>query len=205
MSQGTGTRRTPIGTVLMVAGGLLAAIGSFLAWAKLEAGSDSATASGVDGSDGYITLVAGVVIAACGLASFVRARRALAILAIVGGIAAGGVGLYDAITAEDSAVDALSTELAASFGVSGSEAKALLREAIDQGLVGISLQFGIFLVIAGGALGVIGGVLGAAAAGRGEPAPPMPDVSAAVPRSGESEFPATPEPPAAQPGGDPVA
>ena len=205
MSQSTGATRTPIGRVLMIAGGLLTAIGSFLAWAKLEAGTDSATASGIDGSDGYITLVAGIVIAVCGLASFARARRALAVLAIVGGVVAAGIGAYDAVSAEESAIDALATELSGSFGVSGSEAKALLEEAVDQGLVSVSLQFGIFLVIAGGALGIVGGALGAAAAGRSEPVPTMAEVPAVASAPQGSGLPAAPDSPPVPPPGDPVS
>lgn len=162
MSQDTGSARAPIGPALMIVGGLLAGVGSFLAWAKLEAGPDSATARGVDGSDGYVTLIAGAVIVACALASFGRIRRVLAVLAIVAGIAAAGLGLYDAVTAEDSAIDALASELAGGFGVSESQATAILREAVDQGLVSITLQYGIYLVIGGGVLGIAGGAVQAA-------------------------------------------
>ncbi len=189
MRRANGSARPSFGPGLMIVGGSLAGLGSFLAWAKLEAGPDSATAKGVDGSDGYVTLVAGLVIVVCGLVSVARPRRSLAILAIVGGIGAAGIGLYDAVTAEDSAIDALASELAGGFGVSESQATALLREAVDQGLVSITLRYGIYLVIGGGALGIVGGAVQMAR--RDVPAAPS-----STPHFGMADLPpAPPHPP----------
>lgn len=185
MRRANGSTRPSFGPGLMIVGGLLAGLGSLLAWAKLEAGPDSATAKGVDGSDGYVTLVAGLVIVVCGLVSVARPRRSLAILAIVGGIGAAGIGLYDAVTAEDSAIDALASELAGGFGVSESQATALLREAVDQGLVSITLRYGIYLVIGGGALGIVGGAVQTAR--RDVPAAPL-----STPHLGTADLPPAP-------------
>ena len=53
--------RAPLAGILGIVGGALMAVGSFLAWAEVSGGGTSVTAKGVDGSDGYITLVAGLV------------------------------------------------------------------------------------------------------------------------------------------------
>ena len=52
---------TPVAGILGGVGGALLALGSFLTWAEVTGGGTSVTAKGVDGSDGYITLVAGLV------------------------------------------------------------------------------------------------------------------------------------------------
>ena len=56
-----GTVKTPVGAILAIAGGAMLGIGSFLAWAEVSGGGTSVSAKGIDGTDGYITLGAGVV------------------------------------------------------------------------------------------------------------------------------------------------
>ena len=45
-------RRTPIGAILMILGGVIAAVGSFMTWANVTVSDVSASAKGTDGSDG---------------------------------------------------------------------------------------------------------------------------------------------------------
>jgi hypothetical protein len=205
MQQSTVSRPAPIAAILAIVGGALLAIGSFLTWAEVSGGGTSVTAKGVDGSDGWITLVCGAVVLLAGLAFlWVGGRKAIAVLAIVAGLVGGGVGLYDALTAKDRVLDDAAEELAGQFGGTKEEVRALLDQAIDAGELGISLGIGLYLVIAGGALGIVGGFLGM----RGAPAPaamPAPIAEAAdastagVPTAPaatapEAPAPATPEP-----------
>jgi hypothetical protein len=205
MEQSTVSRPAPIAAILAIVGGALLAIGSFLTWAEVSGGGTSVTAKGVDGSDGWITLVCGAVVLLAGLAFlWVGGRKAIAVLAIVAGLVGGGVGLYDALTAKDRVLDDAAEELAGQFGGTKEEVRALLDQAIDAGELGISLGIGLYLVIAGGALGIVGGFLGM----RGAPAPaamPAPIAEAAdastagVPTAPaatapEAPAPATPEP-----------
>jgi hypothetical protein len=169
--QTAATRRPPIGGVLMLLGGALAAIGSFTTWAEVNVGEVSATAKGVDGSDGYITLVGGLVLIVIGIASFRTPRRGLAILAIVAGIIVSGVGIYDAATSEDSVLDAVAEDVAPQVGASVDEVRAVLEDQADSGALDISIQIGLYLVIAAGVLGTIGGVIAAATAPKGDTAP----------------------------------
>jgi hypothetical protein len=135
---------------------------------------------------------------------WVGGRKAIAVLAIVAGLVGGGVGLYDALTAKDRVLDDAAEELAGQFGGTKEEVRALLDQAIDAGELGISLGIGLYLVIAGGALGIVGGFLGM----RGAPAPaamPAPIAEAAdastagVPTAPAATAPEAPAPAATAP------
>ena len=147
-------------------GGILGVIGgacwpgSFLAWAEVSGGGTSVTAKGVDGSDGYITLVAGLVAVVAGVVMAKSTRRLLAVLVILAGIVGGGIGLYDALTAKDSVLDAAAEELAPAFGVSAQQVRTVLDQAIDAGQLGVSISIGLYVVIGGGVVALVGGILG---------------------------------------------
>ncbi len=158
--QGSETdRRAPVGAVLALIGGALLVVGSFLDWAEVSGTGTSVTASGTEGTDGWITFVAGAVLLVAGLALLRGGRRALAILAIVAGLVGGGVGLYDALTATDSVLDSAAEELVQEFGGSVAQIRALLDAAIEVGELGISISIGLYMVIAGGTVGIVGGAL----------------------------------------------
>jgi hypothetical protein len=197
--QSSATRGAPVGAIIAIAGGGLLAIGSFLSWAEVSGGGVSVTAKGIDGSDGYVTLIAGLVAIAAGAAALRAGRRALGVIAIVAGLAGGGFGLYDALTAEDSVLDAAAEEIAPQFGVGADEVRALLDEAIDAGQLDISISIGLFIVIAGGALAIVGGALllgaGPAPATSTQVAPSGAAVSEAAPL----QTPAVAVPPVAAP------
>ncbi|MGA9159802.1 MAG: hypothetical protein WB297_02900 [Actinomycetota bacterium] len=173
--------RAPLGGILAIVGGGLLAIGSFLAWAEVSGGGTSVTAKGIDGSDGYITLAAGLVAILVGIVMMRGSRRALAILAILAGVVGGGIGLYDAVTAKDSVLDAAAEELAPSFGASTEQVRAALDQAIDAGQLSVSVSIGLYVVIAGGVVAVVGGIAGlrgsvsepASAADSSAPPPPL--------------------------------
>ena len=188
------TGRAPIGAILAIAGGALLGIGSFLAWAEVAGGGTSVTAKGIDGSDGYITLGAGVVALLVGVLLLRQARRALAILAILAGLVGGGVAVYDALTAKDSVLDSAAEELAPTVGASPEQVRELLDQAIDAGQLSISLSIGIYVVIVGGVLALVGGVVSlggsrsdeaeaeaVAVAGAPPPAPSIADPPPAAP------------------------
>ncbi|HEU4356629.1 MAG TPA: hypothetical protein VFT27_13655 [Actinomycetota bacterium] len=205
---------TPVGGILALAGGGLLVVGSFLDWAKVSGSGINVTGSGTEGTDGWITLVAGAVALVVGLTMLrVAGKRALAILAIVAGLVGGGVGLYDALTAKDSVLDSAAEELTSQFGGSTEQMRALLDAAIDAGELSITVAIGLYLVIAGGAIAIAGGAI---ALVRGSAAAPMPVASEAyaepmqpatadtwatapAPTSGSpEEVPESPSPPATE-------
>jgi tryptophan-associated transmembrane protein len=153
------SRPTPLGPILAVAGGALLAIGSFLTWAEVSGGGQSESVTGTEGSDGWITLVAGVLVVAAGVAAFKAVRRPLAILIVAMGLVGGGVGLYDALTAKENVISEVAEQSAASTGASVAEVRAVLDQLIDSGQIGISIGIGLYVVIVGGVLAVVGGAL----------------------------------------------
>lgn len=194
MEQQVARPSAPIAGILAIGGGALLTIGSFLAWAEVSGGGTSVTASGIDGSDGWITLVCGLLVLFAGI-TLVRAggKRVIAIVAIVAGLVGGGVGLYDALTAKDRVLDDAAEELAGQFGGTPEAVRALLDQAIDAGELGISLSIGLYMVIVGGALGVVGGVLGMRGAQEpvAKPAVTAPTPASAAPIASPDVTPAT--------------
>jgi hypothetical protein len=155
MQQGSEGRGSPIGTAVGVVGGALLVAGSFLTWVTLSGGGDSVSAKGTDGSDGWITFGAGLVLIAVSLAAMRAGRRALAILAIVAALAGGGIGVYDALTVRDQ----IAEDVADQSGITTEQARTFIDQSIDAGEFELSVGAGIFLVIGGGVLGLIGGAM----------------------------------------------
>ena len=190
---------TPVAGILGLVGGTLMALGSFLAWAEVSGGGTSVTAKGVDGSDGYITLVAGLVAVVAGLVMARGTRRVLAVLVILAGIVGGGIGLYDALTAKDSVLDAAAEELAPSFEASAQQVRTVLDQAIDAGQLSVSIGIGLYAVISGGVVALAGGILGLR--GSGGPAVPGQAATPATPATAIAgpDVPPAPMPPATSP------
>jgi hypothetical protein len=180
MQGSTPSRGAPMVALFAIVGGLLSAVGSFLAWASVSAAGQGVSAKGTDGTDGYITLVAGIILILYGVSRLIGSamgtKKAMAVIAIVAGLVAGGVAVYDAVTAKERVLDEASSQVASSAGVTKDQARTLLDQAVSSGQVAISLSFGIFVVMAGGVLGLIGGVMGLRS--PAEPAPGMPEMSA---------------------------
>ena len=172
MDQTENVTRTPVVGILGVVGGALLALGSFLDWAEVSGGGRSVTANGVDGSDGYITLVAGIVAVVAGIVMAKGTRRALAVLVILAGIVGGGIGMYDALTAKDSVLDAAAEELAPTFEATAQQVRTVLDQAIDARQLSVSISIGLYVVIAGGVVALAGGVLGLRGSGQAAPATP---------------------------------
>jgi hypothetical protein len=157
---------TPVAGILGLVGGALLALGSFLTWAEVSGGGTTVTAKGVDGSDGYITLVAGLVAVVAGIMMARGSTRVVAVLVILAGIVGGGIGLYDALTAKDSVLDAAAEELAPTLGASAQQVRTVLDQAIDAGQLSVSISIGLFIVIGGGVVALAGGILGLRDAGQ---------------------------------------
>jgi hypothetical protein len=182
-----------LGAILAIVGGALAAIGSFLTWIKVtidftELGqfisqqtgqplppgvlpaNQTQSFAGTSGSDGKITLIAGVVAIVAGVvliaAKSRSARRAAAVLGAIGGLVALALGVYDATrvdTEKDKALDQAQAQFAQL-----PELRSVIDRAVDA-----KLGIGIYVVIAGGALALIGGGIGASSPGGAQGAAPM--------------------------------
>src|SRR5919106_5652882 len=178
---GTDVRRPTAGAALMVLGGLLMAIGALLPFAKVEAGElpiPAQTVGGLDTPDGKLFLGVGIGLVILGGLIWVAKSRAPRMVAAGLAIAAAGFMLYAAVVditgIEDESLDAIAEAGAAQTpGVSVEQ----VRAALDQFNVSINTGVGLYTVLAGAAIGVIGGVLSLLAK-RPEPvlpaAPPPP-------------------------------
>jgi hypothetical protein len=157
VSEATTPRRAPIGAILAIVGGALLVIGSFLSWAEFSGAGQSEVVSGVDMTDGWVTVVAGLVVVAVGIAATTAPQlRPLAVAAGIVGAFGVGFGLFDALTLTDSALDSVAEETAMATSVSFQELRALLDVLIDSGQIGISMGIGLYVVIAGGVIAVVG-------------------------------------------------
>jgi hypothetical protein len=179
MTQMTEGRASPVGPILAIGGGAVVAIGSFLTWFTLSVpGGGSDSGSGTDAGDGWITLVAGVLLVIAGLVILAGrspgAVRAMAILAIVGGVVAAGDGLLNLATARDQ----LAESVAEATGATKDQARQQVDLALDSGQADLSAGVGLWMVIGGGIIGFVGGILGLTAARRAPTgataAPPAP-------------------------------
>ena len=152
--------RASIGGILAIIGGALLAVGSFLPWAEVAWGGTSVTAQGIDDSYGYFTLAAGSFALVVGIVMRRGAKRELAVLAVLAGLVGGGVGLYEALTIRDSVLDAAAEQLAPSFELSTEQVRAALDQAIETGQLSLSISIGLYAVIAGGVVALVGGIVG---------------------------------------------
>jgi hypothetical protein len=159
---------------MAVAGGLLAVIGSFLSWANASAGQFTVSAKGIDGWEGKATIFGGILL-------------------LIGGIVAAGVGTYTAVTAKDQVIDGAASEIAKTLGIPLEQARAAVNQAVNSGALKIALDIGLFMVIAGGAIGIVAGLL---AMSTKTPAPAMPAAAGGVGLTGWAAPPApgTPSP-----------
>jgi multisubunit Na+/H+ antiporter MnhF subunit len=157
--------RWPVTGLLALTGGVLLGIGSFLVWATVSGGGQPVTARGVDASLGFMTLAAGLVALGVGIAVMMRwvqtpeLADTLAAFAIFAGVVGCGIGIYGALTTQDSILDAAAEKLAPSFG-STARARALLDQAVDAGRISFTVGIGVYIVIAGGVLALAGGIAG---------------------------------------------
>ena len=151
---------------LVIVGGAAAIIGSFLVWFRVHLSlkglglvARTVSSKGIDGSDGKITLIAGVVAVLMGLLMVVWSsggpRVAMGLVALLGGLTAGGLSGYDAATPQQRFIDANASELAAKTRISLAQAERLYQGLFNSGALKISLALGIFLVIAGGLVAAI--------------------------------------------------
>ena len=173
------SRPTPLrlfGFLFTAVGGLLIALGAISDWATVVflggAFPDSAT-KGIDVPEGKVALGLGifmlVAIVAMRLAGSFAARRTIALLITVSALTALAIGLVDMVNALDRfggyTVEKTAAQLANQSGQPIDEVRADLEATIaKEG--SIDLGLGIWLVVAGGVIGTIGGLLDLAWVGQ---------------------------------------
>lgn len=178
---GTEMKRPTVAAAIMVVGGVAMALGAVLTFAKVDVGQlpiDARSIGGLDTPDGKLFLGVGIALVVLGglmwIATSAALRRVAAVLAILGSAFMLYAAIIDITGIEDESLDAIAEAGAATTpGVSVEQ----VRAALEQFNVSIDPGIGLYIVLGGAALGVIGGVLGLLAK-RPEPmlpaAPPPP-------------------------------
>ena len=151
---------------LIIAGGVLALVGSFLPWAKVAFGPASQSAKGFDGWEGKVTAIAGASLMIRGFLMTRGKDRGLLPMIMLQGLVASGVSLYDILTVRTQAINAGAADISKSTGVPVDQVKTTLHGFLDAGRLTISLEFGILVVLVGGILGIVGGLMLSAARKR---------------------------------------
>ncbi len=172
------SRPTPLrlwGFIFTALGGLLIALGAISDWATvvfLGRFPDSAS-PGIDLAEGKVVLGLGVLIlvaiVALRIARTAAVRRLIAAGIFVAALVSLAVGVVDIARADDRfggyAVDQLAERLSKDSGVSLEKARADVEATIEQeGSIDIGL--GLWMVLAGGGLGLVGGLLDLAWVGQ---------------------------------------
>ena len=178
---GTEMKRPTASAGITILGGVAMALGAVLTFAKLDVGQlpiDARSIGGLDTPDGKLFLGVGIALVVLGglmwIATSAALRRVAAVLAILGAAFMLYAAIVDITGIEDESLDAIAEAGAATTpGVSVEQ----VRAALEQFNVSIDPGIGLYIVLGGAALGVIGGVLGLLAK-RPEPmlpaAPPPP-------------------------------
>ena len=188
-----------VAPVVITAGGLLAAVGSWLNWFRIRrrlpgTPAEEVLSRGFANIDGKLTFIFAVIAVAAGvLILYFSTRRSylwLGVVALIAGLWIAGLSTFDAATPQDRYVDAAAA-VATEQGVPKEQAVTFFRQLVDAGVVTINLQLGIFLVVAGGAVVILGSVaslLTRLAGQEPEPQPEEPEEYEYLPDEAESVY-----------------
>jgi hypothetical protein len=111
-----------------------------------------------------VTLGAGIALLVLALPLAVTAgaaRRVVAALVIVAAVVGGAACAIEIVTGRNAVLDGFAEQLSQDYGGTPAEMRELLDQAVGTGQLVLSTGIGVYLAIAGAALGVVGGVLGA--------------------------------------------
>jgi hypothetical protein len=191
-------------------GGLLVGLGALLDWGSVTVRIPGTTGNalssdvpGVDLAEGKIVLILGFALLVIGVVmrgiSSGATARILGWVIVAASIAATGIALLDVVrkdSAFNSGAQDTAHRVAATTGLPYDDLLARIQKYLV-----VDLKLGIYLVIVGGILGLIGGLLGIAWVSRRDrserrsvaEAPPPPDASTPLPPPETGPAPPAPE------------
>ncbi len=149
---------------LVLVGGLVVVVGTFLPWFDVSTGTTSNTITGASLGLGIFMFLVGLVLvlAAGALLYYVGWHSAAwSAVAIVAGVLALFVGIRLAADTDTMLVDRAVEDVADFYDVADpSAAKAAVQQGLDDGSLTAEAGSGAWVVMAGGVLGIAGGVVG---------------------------------------------
>jgi len=160
------------GFLALTTGGLMISLGSLMTWATVPP-FDTPT-RGTDLWEGMVTLTIGVAVlvamVAMRLMATATARRAVAVAILALGLSAAAIAAADAVRATSRFTspdqrDRIARELAGDLHLPYEQVRSRL-EALYEERFHVSVQPGLFVVMAGGLVAAIGGALSVAWAAR---------------------------------------
>ena len=168
-------RRSSLAGVVATLGGLVLAASALLPWARsaeVPAELDAVSSRGYQDVGGVMVLAFGLLAAIAGVVLLARVsprgRRAATLVAIVIGAAAVTVGVLQIRGIEDTTVARLALEYSNATGEPVAPIEQSLKAALD-----IRPAYGLFVAVGGGALVLVGGLLGLRGS-RSAPVTPVP-------------------------------
>ncbi|MEX2274343.1 MAG: hypothetical protein WEA10_02095 [Actinomycetota bacterium] len=167
------TQKVSPGPIVMIVGAVVMAIGSVLPWATISIQAAERSIGGLDG-DGVITVICAVLVALAALV-WLTGRGWGRVLGFILAIVAGGVAVYDLVNITDTASD---------------------LSVVLEGFAEVSAGIGIWLVVAGAVIAIIGGFLPGTKGAPVGPSRPQPSSAAPAPAA---------TPPAATPPAPPAS
>jgi hypothetical protein len=195
----TDTRGAMLGDALLVAGGVLIGIGVLLPWGRAVVGPFHQDVAGIKGWEGQVTGILAIGMVVRGIAAWNSNKRGersrLAGAAVVTGLIAAGIAVYDLLTARNQVLDHLvgdgASTIARQVGVPVDVVIQRIKAMVESGFIRLDFEIGIYLVVAGGVVAVVGSVLALVRQPRAEsrPAP-----SPASPWPAPMPWPTTPAP-----------
>jgi hypothetical protein len=154
--------RPPSAPLAMAVGGALAVASYLLNWATFTFPGPSDTEMVVHIGHRNVALFFGILLLARGVMTWrlgLSAGRAWGGFAVVTGAILAGYAVYDLLTLRSVAVDVLVSNTVEQLRIPVAEVRAIVDAQIAQGVLGVTFLPGIFLALAGGLLGIVGGVL----------------------------------------------
>jgi hypothetical protein len=167
-STGTNIQQTPF--LLVLAGTVIAIVGTFMNWVTLGGTGLAAeeTLKGTDASAGLGTLGLAVICIVLAIVMWVRGRsgrgRGQAIAAFIFALIALFAAAYSAFAAEDAIKQFEKSDVAELWGVSEVQAEAQLDLAFSQGVLTADPEIGAYISTLGTVLLVVGSFMGMRAA-----------------------------------------
>jgi hypothetical protein len=164
----TQARSNTLPGIVTVVGGVIVLITSFLPWGKVSAGQSGLfpeeTGTAVDFDFGWFAVAAGAALVIAGIVMLARSMpsvwRAMGTLAIASGLVTILVTGYNIATKDRQVDDAIREGIEETTGqqLTDQQLEAVKVELERIGIQ-VSLQFGIYLTILGGLVGIAGGLL----------------------------------------------